>query len=249
MTKKFTKNLIIAVAALIFLFLISVIWILQGSLTGAKIAYLKYVPIPMAIVSGNPVFAGDYLDFKEIVNSSNYSNEAIFLAALNNRRYEILVNNFNANYNLELANSDLNKNLQKFYLNKSSLRIYYNSQKNLNAVTFQKAEDLLRRARNRENFEALVQSYSQDEFSKNLGGELGKMETENLLPEIANRVKDMNEGQVELIASREGLHIIQLSKKQDSVVELKQIFLNVPGFEDWLNNQLKEIKTKIIINP
>lgn len=135
------------------------------------------------------------------------------------------------------------------------LNVWFNGQKNLNPDAYKTAEDLQSKIANGTDFGGLAKTYSQDPASQPLEGDMGFVLTSGLLPEISGAVDGMSAGQTKLLPSRYGLHIVKLLEKNNNGAQnnpqahLSQIFIKTGGFEQWLDNETKNIKIKILINP
>ena len=130
---------------------------------------------------------------------------------------------------------------------KTALKLYYNSNISLNTEVYSLAQSLKSRIELGETFQSLSGVYSQDDFSKAFGGETGRIAYSQLLPEVAKNLKNYKIGQVVVIPSRLGVHIIEVTSISGEGYQLQQIYLTCSGFETWLNTQLQKIKIKTII--
>lgn len=123
-------------------------------------------------------------------------------------------------------------------------------QRDLHEAVYQQAESLLEEARQKNNFSQLAARFSQDKFSSTFGGHLGEVGLEKLLPELWPVVESMQPNELKLAPSREGLHILWLEgKSQDPATKaaqfkLSQIFFELKGFDNWLEDALKQISQK-----
>jgi parvulin-like peptidyl-prolyl isomerase len=105
------------------------------------------------------------------------------------------------------------------------------------------------------DFAELAKTSSQELASQSLAGDMGFVKISELLPELSEAVDSMTIGQVKLMASRYGLHLVKLVAKNNngpqgaSQVHLNQIFIKTNDFQQWLNNETKNLNVKILINP
>jgi hypothetical protein len=118
-------------------------------------------------------------------------------------------------------------------LEQTDLQIWFNSQKNLNLQTYQQAQALLTDLQNGQNFAALAKSYSQDQASAITGGDLGFVDPVNLLPELREPIENMKVGDIDILASRLGLHVIKLQSRNGNQDHIYQIFLKTGDFQAW----------------
>lgn len=226
-----------------------VVWVFSGPLSSAKANFLKIVPLPIALVDNKPVLIGDYLEVEAAASSLGYDNQKIYNALLANEQIIALANELNA-MPAYFSEKKIPENfLQKAEAAKAALKLYYNSQEDINKQTYTLAKNLEQRINQGESFALLAQAYSQDDLSKNFGGEVAGMAYKNMLPEIEVKVTNMKIGQTKVIASTLGVHVLQLELKNSDSAKLKQIFLATTGYDTWLQNNLNKIKIKTIIRP
>ena len=111
-----------------------------------------------------------------------------------------------------------------------------------------KAQEVLRRIRNGEDFSMLAGEFS-DDVSREFGGDLGYVNRSNLLNEIAEAASGLKPGEVSKpFWGPKGLHIIKLEEKKegDSIDKVRErikeiLFEKVfqSKYEDWVK-QLRE---------
>lgn len=108
-----------------------------------------------------------------------------------------------------------------------------------------------RAALGKEDFADTASSSSEGESSKN-GGDLGWSAREQLIPEIAEVAYNLEVGKVsDVIASPLGFHIIKVEEKKtegsEELIHLRQIFVKIPTFGDWLKEQIKDYKIVVLL--
>lgn len=136
---------------------------------------------------------------------------------------------------------------------KVALEVWYNGQKNFNPVIFQIAETLKVRLNEGESMETLAKIYTQD-TNKALGGDLGFVELYQVWPELQEQLDAAAIGEVKVLPSRKGLHLIRVEDKDSGGqnglprLHLRQIFLQTEGFENWYQNQVQNYRLIQIIN-
>ena len=82
-----------------------------------------------------------------------------------------------------------------------------------------KAEEVLQKIKAGENFEQLAKEFSEDEVSKQKGGMLGDLHPGSTIPEIAESMVKLNEGETSnIISSSFGHHILKLDEIIPSVL-------------------------------
>lgn len=240
----------LAGAALIILVIItfvtfSIIWIYRPGLNGKKLKILSALSLPIASVNGKLVFAQEFLEIKNSFTGFNQvSDEEIYNSFILNKKYEALQK--------EVVSKPIYKNpadsidfLKKFDAIKKGLALFYNSNQNLNSESYTLANNILLRLKEGESFESLAKTYSTDSYSSIFGGLTGG-NADSFLPETQVKINEINGSEPVIIPSSLGLHII---KKDQKTGNFRQIFLKTTGFEEWLQNSSKQIKTKKFINP
>ena len=147
-----------------------------------------------------------------------------------------------------LTQSDLKQLLIRPYLEDVKLRIWYAGRPELNNSAY-KTVDLVGEALDRgENFGTLARKYSQDDSSKSTLGDTGDLKLDTLLPEIATvlEAEESNSKPVKIV-SRFGVHFVSVlaTHKRGGVtyVQLRQIFISCPGYEDWITGKIKAEKS------
>jgi parvulin-like peptidyl-prolyl isomerase len=116
------------------------------------------------------------------------------------------------------------------------------------------------------NFNEIVKKFS-DGQSANQNGQISWIEESFIIPEVAEKLKSMKEGEIsDIIVSPLGMHIIILDgrrvkeiendkKARDKTVNLKnkeefqlrQIFIRSTNFIDWLQKQKKKLQIKVLL--
>ncbi len=86
-----------------------------------------------------------------------------------------------------------------------------------------KAEEVLKKAKDGEDFAKLAKEYSQDPGSKDKGGELGEFEKGQMVPEFEKAAMALKPGEIsDIVESQFGYHIIKLNKKEHKVISLDE---------------------------
>ncbi|HEX16597.1 MAG TPA: hypothetical protein ENF44_05695 [Deltaproteobacteria bacterium] len=73
-----------------------------------------------------------------------------------------------------------------------------------------RAEELLKRIKAGEDFGALAKEYSEDPLSAARGGDLGYISREGLDPEFARTVFSMKKGEIKIVRSAHGYHLVEV---------------------------------------
>ena len=87
----------------------------------------------------------------------------------------------------------------------------------------QLAQELITRLKGGESFEALAKEYSQDEFSKNEGGDIYWLTAGQTVPEFDDAMYNTDKGEIypEPIKTRFGIHILQVTDEQPRIYQVK----------------------------
>ena len=88
------------------------------------------------------------------------------------------------------------------------------------------------------DFGELAGQYSQDEATRYFGGDAGFVNLQEALPEFRERVVTMSTGQVAVVASRHGLHVVKVAdvvQNPDSATlyHVYDILLSSVGATPW----------------
>ncbi len=258
-----------ALAILLFLLFV---WFRNSNNSRMKINFLNNIPIPIIFIDTQPIFANEISNRtkqgKQINNKSlSQTKTEIFSSAKNQVIYEKKLKVLSKRLNTELENNA--KEIYKDYLTqnktgfeeiwknfafKQAFKYWFYEQKEYNLKAYELAQEILNQLNQDVSFEDLAKQHSQDSFSNFLGGHLGKINSESLLYELRNKLLhyEGNTNQNILIASRLGLHIVQVYKKEisntgETMLYLKQIYLAGENFENWVQNATKDIRIIEII--
>ena len=77
-----------------------------------------------------------------------------------------------------------------------------------------KAEDVLKQLQAGGNWTELAKKYSDDPGSKDTGGELGFAQRGRMVPEFDNAIFTQKIGDIEIVKSQFGYHIVQVEERQ-----------------------------------
>lgn len=255
MKKQKTRKIWLAMLAaplVIAGFFTVLIFVLNGDL---RLKFFELLNLPAAFVGGRAVSFADYELAKKAISQNKGGEAALPLeAAIENLKYQILADKLKgeafpleAGQKIEgFSDSESKKIIQANYA-RNYVAFWYYSQKNLNAESYSKAENLAQRAKSGESMEVLARNYSEEDFSRYFSGEAGQIRIADILPEIAGRLSSMQPGEVGVIPSRHGLHVVKLENRNENFYELKQIFVSGLGFEKWEAAVLAELKPRKIL--
>ncbi len=134
---------------------------------------------------------------------------------------------------------------------KTNLTIWYNAQKDLSPAAYEQVQKLQAMLDQGQAFEDVVKVYTQDEATKDFGGDTGFVKIAELAPEFKAPLANAQAGDRIVVVSRYGLHILKVVEVDKSAEEpsyhLQQLFIQVLGFEDWYNKQVDSIKARKLI--
>lgn len=221
----------IAIILILFIFLY-LAWLNIGSFNKTKLAASKFIPTPIAVLNMRIVWQDDFQKYLHGI----YNTTELNINSYNQKNWE--------NYLQSLALKSLNLNDTQ---NDTALRIIYFKKSYASSGVEKIFNTVKNGLQNGISFSVLNQEYDQDNYSKAFYGDLGYLDSDKILPEILKELDQMQVGDIRPIASRYGWHIIVLEEKGQNEkggqkFHFKQIFLNVPGFEQWLYKEIKKVK-------
>jgi parvulin-like peptidyl-prolyl isomerase len=130
----------------------------------------------------------------------------------------------------------------------ANLQTWFNSQEDLNKATYLSSNSIIDRLKKGENMVILAVGLTQDETERGVGGDLGFVDPSELLPELREPVSAMKLGDVRVIPSRFGLHIIRAEEQDGNKLHLREIFLKGENFDKWYQEQTKNFKVRQLVS-
>jgi hypothetical protein len=130
----------------------------------------------------------------------------------------------------------------------SELVRWYNEQEDLNKASFDKVHDLQNQISNGGNFDELAKANSVDESTRDFAGDTGMNKFDDLLPEFRDGLQDAKAGDVKLVVSRYGYHIVKVLEVNNDgengakQIHLQQIFIAQKGFTDWITKETDNVR-------
>ncbi|RKX72661.1 hypothetical protein DRP43_00110 [candidate division TA06 bacterium] len=94
------------------------------------------------------------------------------------------------------------------------------------------------------SFSTLVKKYSEDSLTANNGGLWGNVGKKDILPEIYGQISDIGEGQVKIVQSRLGYHLILCEGRSEDKYILRQILI-IPKVTSKDSLEMKQIAYKV----
>ncbi len=115
---------------------------------------------------------------------------------------------------------------------------------------YRKAEMVLQKLKEGEDFAKLAKLYSEDPASAKRGGDLGFTQRGDLVPEYEAVAFNLKDGEIsDIVQTQFGFHIIQLIERRGERIHTRHILIQVkPTDEDEkrIVQELKEIRQKIL---
>jgi hypothetical protein len=149
-----------------------------------------------------------------------------------------------------LNEKDFKDEVIKPALLNANLSLWHNKQADLNADAYKKMSDVQARMASGETLESLAPSYNEDQSSRLTEGDLGFLNSSELLPELLSELDAMKIGEVKVLVSRFGLHLTKLEAKDNNGpnsgdrFHIRQIFIPETGYENWAAAQTKNYTVK-----
>lgn len=137
---------------------------------------------------------------------------------------------------------------------KEQLQLWYNNQASLNEAVYAKIDKLKQDIEGGADMAKLAKENSEDDASKEFAGDVGFVNTADLLPEFSKGLESAAIGSTVIIHSRHGHHLVRVVAKdaQDapggSKIHLQEIYFKPQGFDDWYARQIETIYIKKLIN-
>lgn len=175
------------------------------------------------------------------------SYKAILKKFPNNNESEFKKTLFD-NYGMDL--NTFKQEVVKQTVLQENLKLWFNQQESLNNDQYTKARDLVSQLDSGTPFDEVAKKYSQDIASKDFAGDSGFVKYSDMLPEFQSAVKDLSIGNIKIVASRFGIHVLRVnaiegdSNNQDErTYNLQQIFIEPADFIGWVKTQSAQVRT------
>ena len=143
--------------------------------------------------------------------------------------------------------NDLKIKIKQELLNKK-LEDKIKEDESLNKDKREKAEEILKRIKNGEDFATLAKEFSEDPSAAE-GGNLGWFGKGAMVQEFEDAAFALSPGQVsEVVKAEDGYHIIKVNDKKENEISASHILIKSISFEEWLKQKESEYKIKKLIN-
>ncbi|MFI5206355.1 MAG: peptidylprolyl isomerase [Candidatus Paceibacterales bacterium] len=179
-----------------------------------------------------------------LADNNSFQDEWVFYKTGNEAAYNKLISDyFSGDENL------FEENVVQPQALDALLRVKYNSNFAANNDAYNKAENILTKLSQGQSFDDLALQYSDDKVSGQLGGDIGFVSANQVLPELKKTIQGAKLGEVnkQVIVSRQGYHILFPVEQSDNngqkLYHIKQILIQTTGYDDWLSQQLQTIGT------
>lgn len=142
---------------------------------------------------------------------------------------------------LGLSGGEIKNQIIKPVLLLKELRLWFNSQRNLNEQTYKLADSLLDRI-NKDSglMPELAGQFSEDKTGKSVKGDMGFVQITDLSPELRESASSMKTGETKIVPGILGLYLFRLEEQHGNQVHLRTIFLNTSDFDAWFNGEFKK---------
>lgn len=260
----------ISVLSLAVLFVIQAYLLPPGKVIGETL--IKFLPLPAALVNADVITLGDYYDRVEIaerIGSVDAGNRtAILNQLIDNKIAELTAKNKNISISskeIDQAYADLQRSTGKQDLGlsfglsesqfkkeiltpdyiKTRLQIWLASNTKLNADVYKSLDEIKKKLLAGSSFDDMAAMYSDDSRSAKIGGDMGFLSYNDIVPEIYDQLGHFTDHDAHVLTSRFGVHIIEVVGKDNSGpmnsprYHIKQIFLQTADYSKWFNNQKK----------
>lgn len=235
---------------------------------------ISVLPLPAAFVNANAVLLGDYYSRIDTatkiggVKDDSSTRTAILDQLIDNKIQELLL----ARNNLQTSTSDTDQlysylqkstqeqNLAASYgmseaefkqdivrpdLVQTKLAVWLSSNRSLNKDAYKKFDQAKADLQSGTSFDVVAKNYSDDAKSAKIGGDLGFVGYQDVVPEIYAELQQTPDNKVHVIYSRFGIHIYQVTEKDNKGLDnstryhLKHIFIKTADFNQWFEQQKK----------
>ncbi len=264
----FLKPLIWALLFAVIVAVAMLVWLYTGSLSTAKVKIFQKVPLPMALVNGQPLLMSAFLTRYNVAQlSSNGSvnpqlkisiynqliKEAVVAQTASQKDISVNRAQIDFEYSALQSQSNFQPSLQNFGFDPNSfkndvikpnlllqhLQIWFNSQPNLNPNAYALANDLITQINGGQDMAVLAGKYAQNLTDKGSEGDMGFVQITDISPELRESVSELKPGETKIIPGLKGLYLIILEEQTGNSLHLREIFLPTANFNDWLESQIK----------
>lgn len=131
---------------------------------------------------------------------------------------------------------------------KEKLQEKVSNDESLNKDKKTKAEEILTKIKNGEDFAKLAKEFSEDPSAAD-GGNVGWFEKGKMIQEFEDTAFSLKPGEISgVVKTQYGYHIIKVTDKKENEVAASHILIKSVDFEDWLKQKETEYKVKRLLN-
>lgn len=130
----------------------------------------------------------------------------------------------------------------------SELLVWFNQQSSLNQSTYDKINGFKSKIDSGTSFDDVSKEYTSDEATKDFAGDSGVIPFDQLLPEFRKALAESKTGDVRIVASRYGLHMLKVLDVNNNgengakQIHLQQIYVKQEGFPEWLATETEKVR-------
>ncbi len=144
---------------------------------------------------------------------------------------------------LRLTPDEFKNEVLKPSLLGDNLAAWFSSQENLNPQQYAKVRDLQQQIDAGADFADLAKNNTEDDAGKLTEGDMGFVDMAQALPEFQAGLADARDGDVVLVPSRYGLHLVKVLERDNNGengglrLHIRQIFIKPADFQAWYSAQ------------
>ena len=278
-TRKLVKIVVVAVVVLILLVIGSLVLAYSSNLQDPVTNLFRRIYPGILVGSGSISLADEQVDLAVVRKITPSADpDTALQQIIQNEQSRLLLGQLGVSYTAARVNQELkfyvagkaeeyqklltdyfagNENsFIKFVIRPSLydalLRTEYNYDFSANQNAYSKAQIIQAKIQAGTKFEDLAKPYSDDQITGQLGGDLGFVTADEILPELGSVLSTAKVGEVDqnIIVTRHGYEIIYpvetMQKDGQTVTHLKHILVKTTGYENWLAPQLGQFTVRYI---
>ncbi|GAC1573997.1 MAG: hypothetical protein NVS3B9_5280 [Candidatus Doudnabacteria bacterium] len=240
----------------------------QGKVLGIR--FLRLLPLPAAFVNSNVITIANFYDRLDIAaklgNVNIEDRSAVLNQLVDNKITDIIsadknllptdqeitraYNDVQRNTNKQdlglaigLSESQFKKQILIPDLQKIKLQIWLAGNTKQNADTYKNLEEAKKKLIAGKPFDDIAAMYSDDAKSAKMGGDLGFISYDDIVPEIYDVLGQFTDKDAHVLTSRFGIHIIEVVGKDNNGpsysprYHVKQIFMQTADYKKWFVRQ------------
>ncbi len=227
-------------------------WVYKSPYNSNKIYFYDKLNLPVALINNDFIHYNSlkYRIAKSKTIGRTINLDEALVLELDDKKKEIFLKSIKANHLINLKTyigQNIDKPISKSgdldpevsgYVNQIVLQTYYNEQKEIHSIEYEKAESILADLKNG------------DSIKTDFVSDSGFIEVSKLLPEIQLSLNELPGTEPRIIATRFGVLIFEPSKisldsnSNEKKISLRSVFLPTNGYNNWIKKQITYIKVK-----